>query len=288
MTLSQATLVQRIRYELGDRPWEDSACTAASAVSTITGATTGQWAKGDIGEFLEDGDTFLTISETGGTITAERSYWGSTGAAHSTKRVLKNPRYTFTEITNAISAVIQDMLWPKVWKKVADTITPDPGVTLWYDLAADARALIKVLQPYGPSDSFVGFYGVRHHAPRVIFERNLPTSIAASTVGVMFPNGFYHASNTVSIDYAAKITDTIATSSYSDLTDGDAVVEAVIYGAVSHLESALENRKPRKPRQDRETLRGAALYDRRFRDALNRANQECRDTIPQMRKVKHY
>jgi len=289
MSLAQSTLVQRIRYELGDRPWEDTG-TASSGSSTITGASTGDWVEGDIGEFVTDGDTFRTVSETGGEITATRSYWGTTGAAHgASSRILKNPRYAHVEIVNAISAVIQDKLWPLAWKKVADTITPNPTVTLWYDLAADARAIIRAIQLYGATDQIVGFYGVRHAAPRIIFERNLDTSLVTSGVGVMFPDGFYHQTNAVSVDYAAKITDaTTAGPSYPDISDGDAVVEAIIYGAVSHLEAALENRKPRKPRQDRETLRGASMYDRMFREALNRANQELRDTIPIMRRVRHY
>lgn len=281
MSFSRVTFVQRIRWELGDRPWEDSSLTAASASSTITGATTGYWVKGDIGEFIDDGDTFMVISETGGTITATRSYDGSTGAAHTSKRVLKNPRYRFNEITNAIESVIQDQLWPKVWKKVADTITPSSTAT-WYDLASDARGLINVRQLYGTSDSKEGLYGGRHSAHPVWFRRNMTTSLVASGVGLRFPAGTYHASNTINVDYAAKITDTLVSDAYADLADQDAVVEAIIFGAVSHLEGALENRKPRKPRQDRETLRGAALYDRRFRDALNRANQECKDTIPIM------
>ena len=100
---------------------------------------------------------------------------------------------------------------------------------------------------------------------------------------MLFPDGFFHATNTVDIEYAAKITDVQAASVYSDFTDGDAVVEAIIYGAVSHLEAALENRKPRKPRQDRETLRGASMFDRKFEEALNRAQMELRATMPLMR-----
>ena len=278
--ITQAALVNRVRLLLGNQPWEDSSLTAASASSTITGATTGFWVKGDIGEFVDDGDTFLVISETGGTITATRSYWGSTGAAHTNIRVLKNPRYTFVEITNAISAVIQDQLWPKAWKKVGDTIAPSASDTTWYDLAADARGIIDARQLYGLNDKQEGIYGERHSIRQVELRRNMTSSLVSSTVGVRFPGGFYHPTNTVNIDYAAKITDTIATASYSDLADGEAVLEAIIYGVVSHLEGALENRKPRKPRHDRETLRGAALYDRRFQEALNRANTELRNTIP--------
>lgn len=289
MSLSQATLVQRIRYELGDRPWEDDSLSAANATSTITSATTGDWAEGDIGEFLEDGDTFLTISETGGTITATRSYWGSTGAAHTAARVLKNPRYTFTEITNAISAVIQGKLpYPRVYKSTADTITPDVSdstPTTWYDLAATAIDLIDVRQLYSTNDTKEGRFGLRHSDKPVELRRNMTSTLVASTVGLRFPGGFYHPTNTVNVDFAAKITDTVAGGNYSDLTDGDAVVEAVIYGTVAHLEGALENRKPRKPRQDRETLRGASWYENLYREAIHRAEQELLATIPRMTKL---
>lgn len=284
MSLSQTTLVQRIRYELGDRPWEDSSCSAANATSTITGATADYWAKGDIGEFIEDGDTFLTISLSATTITATRSYDGSTGAAHTTARVLKNPRYRFNEITNAISAVIQGLPYDKVWKTVADTITPAASTTTWYDLAATALDIIDARQLYGTNDTKEGLYGERHSSYQIVLRKNMTASLAASGTGVRFPGGFYHASNTVNIDYAAKLTDAVSGGNYSDITDGEAIVEAVIYGVVSHLEGALENRKPRKPRQDRETLRGAALYDRRYQEALERAHRECQSTIPKLRR----
>ena len=285
MTLAQSTLVQRIRWELGDRPWEDTGA-AANATSTITGASTGDWVEGDIGEFTADGDTFRVVSETGGTITATRSYWGSAGATHAAaSRIVKNPRYTHLEIVNAIESVIQERLWPKAYKKVADTVTPPTtNMTItWNDLAATALGLIRVTQRYGTSNELLGFYGQRHANHRVYFARNLPTAVVASNVGVLFPDGFFHGTNVVDIDYAAKITDVQAASVYSDFTDGDAVVEAIIYGAVSHLEAALENRKPRKPRQDRETLRGASMFDRKFEEALNRAQMELRATMPLMR-----
>src|SRR3989304_916851 len=179
MTVSQATLVQRIRYELGDRPWADTGA-AASATSTITGASTGDWVEGDIGEFVEDGDTFRPVSEAGGAITATRSYWGTAGSAHAaSSRILKNPRYAYVEITNAISAVIQHKLWPLAWKRVGDTITPAPTTAVWYDLDGPALGLISVRQLYGTSDTKEGLYGLRH-GRRVELRRNMTTSLGAS------------------------------------------------------------------------------------------------------------
>ena len=283
MTLARSTLFQRIRFELGDRPWEDSSCSAANATSTITGATTDFWEKGDVGEFVTDGDAFLVISETAGTITATRSYWGSTGAAHTTERVLKNPRFTFFEIANAVDSVVRDRLYPRAYKKVADTITPAASTTVWYDLAAPALGIIDARQLYGTSDTKEGRFGERHDNRSIILRRNMTTSLVASGVGVRFPGGFFHDSNTVNIDYEAKITSDLSGSNYSDFTAGDAVVEAIIFGVCAHLESAAENRKPRKPAQDRDTMRVAQHYENKFQAALAQAEQEMRHTIPRLR-----
>ena len=286
--ITRASLIQRVRHEVGlfagTPVWEDSSCSAANATSTITGATTGFWVKGDVGEFITDGDLFLVISETGGTITATRSYNGSTGAAHTTERVLKNPRYTRVEILNAVEQVIQSLPYPRIYKVVADTITPDPTSTVWYDVAAAALDLVNVTQRYGTSDAKVGLYGMNRRSGvyQVEMQRNLPTGLVASGVGIRFGQ-FYHASNTVNVNYAARITDG-GTTSYDDLEEGDALTEAVIYGAVAHLEGALENRKPRKPRQDRETLRGAARAENKYNELINTAEQQLRETVPLLRK----
>lgn len=282
MALSQATLVARIRYEMRDFPWETlgTLTTAGDTGCDVTDGT--DWAKGDVGEFIEDGDTILVQSIAANTLTVVRGYYGSTAAAHSSARLIKKPRHYFNEITNAISAVIQDRLWPWAWKSVADTVTPNTTST-WFDLAATARGLISVRQLYGTNDTKEGRYGpTRRYDRRVVMQRNMTTSLVTSGVGLRFPDGFFHATNTINVDYAAKITDSVTSGSYDDFSDGDAIVEAIIFGVVSHLEGALENTKPRQPRQDRETLRGASLYDRKFNDALYRAHQELRDTIPIM------
>ena len=284
MSLSQATLVQRIRFEQRDLPHQYTGTLANAADTSCAVADSTQFVIGDVIEFLADGDTCLvTALPDATTLTVERSYYGSTATAHAGTAFVKMPRHYFNEITNAISSVIQSRLWPLAWIEVADTITPAPTTTTWYDLAATARGLISVRQLYGTSDTKQGFYGTtRRYDRRVVIGRNMTTTLVASGIGLRFPDGFYHATNTVNVDYAAKITDSVTTASYDDLTADDAVVEAIIFGVVSHLEGALENSKPRQPRQDRETLRGASMYDRKFEDALQRANQELRDTIPIM------
>lgn len=284
MTLSQATLIQRVRYHLGDFPWETTGA-AASGSSTVTVEDGSDWSEGQIGEFATDGDTFRVNSIEGGYDgNVLRSYAGSTGAAHTAgSRILRDPKFRYLEITNAISQVIEFMLpWPRIYKVTADTITPDPTNKAWYDLAADALALVSVKQLYSTSDRSVQVYGPRHGQPRVSFQRGLPTSLVASGVGVAFPDGFRHATNTVNINYAAKITDTIATAAYADFSAGEAVTSAIEYGAVALLQGTLELRRPRESAEDTDPLRGYSLFGRLFMKAMFNAEKELRQRSPLM------
>ena len=278
--ITRASMRQRIRWLLGDFPWETtgSAASSSSVVAVVDGT---DWAEGDIGEFEDDGEQFKVQSISSNNLTAVRGYNGTTAATQAaSSRILKGPRYGFIEIANAIESVIQNLPYPKVYKKVADTLTPPTTLqtVAWTDLAAAALDIIRVTQSYGTGTE-LGIYGQRHSWRPVVLGRNLPTAQAASTVGLQFPGGFYHATNTVNVDYAARITDA-GTTSYDDLNEGDLLTEAVVNGAVSLLEAALENRKPRKPRADRETLCGASLFDRKYEETLNRAQQELRSTVP--------
>lgn len=288
MSLAVATLVQRIRFHLGDLPWE-TAGTAASTSSVIAVTDGTDWAEGDIMEIVDavTGTTEIVrvSSISSNNVTGVRGYYGSTAAAHVTSsRILKNPKYKDTEITNAISSTIQGFLpWPWVYKVVADAITPDVTNAQWYDLGADALALTSVYQLAGEDSTQVMQYGRFHHYGRIVLKRNLPTSLVASGVGVAFPDGFLDASNTVYINYAAKITDTIATTSYSDFSDGDPVTEAIMYGTVALLQGSLELRKPRKGAQETDNLRSASYFNRIYHGALNQAANELRQKSPIMR-----
>ena len=221
MTLSQATLVQRIRFEQRDFPitYTGTLSNAADTTCAVTDGT--QFAVGDVIEFEADGDTCLVTAIVSNDLTVTRSYYGSTAAAHAGTSFVKNPRHYFNEITNAISSVISARLWPLAWKEVADTLTPPTSniTTTWTDLAAAARGLISARQLYGSGDVFEGRYGPsRRYDRRVQIQRNMTTTLVASGTGLRFPDGFYHATNTVNVDYAAKITDSVTTASYDDLT----------------------------------------------------------------------
>lgn len=276
--ITRAVAVQRVRRMLGDFPWETTG-SAASSSSVVVVADGTDWAEGDVGEFEDDGEQFWVKSISTNDLTCVRGYNGTTAATQAaSSRILKNPRYGLIEIQNAIESVIQTLPYPRIYKVVADTVTPDPATTVWYDVAAPALDLVSVTQLYGTSDAKVGIYNQRRSYYQARLQRNLPTGLVASGVGIQFSQ-FFHPTNTVRVNYAARITDA-GTTSYDDLEDASLVTEAVLYGAVAYLEASLENRKPRRPRHDRETLRGASLFDRKFKETLNLAEQELRETSP--------
>jgi hypothetical protein len=281
VTVPQSTVVQRIRFLLGDNPWETTGETS-SASSDIEVANAEEWAPGDIGEFLGTGDTFYVKSVEGSELPSVRGYYGSTADAHSQQRILKNPKYHFGEITNAITSVINfELPWPRIYKVASDSITPDI-TKKWYDLNAEAMGLVSVDQLSDSAPLARQRYGTFHKWERVKFERNLPTTLVASGVGVMFPDGFLDQDNVVYIQYATKITDEVLGGEYQDFSAGEAVVEAIVLGSVALMQSALELRKGRHDAQDTDNLRSGSYFGQLYRKALASAEKEIRQRHPLM------
>jgi hypothetical protein len=287
MSLSQATLVQRIRLLLGDNPWETLG-EASSDTSDIEVQDGEEWEKGDIGEFVEDGDTFFVQDKVSNTLSVVRSYYGSTGASHATSsRILKGPKYRYSEITNAISSVIGfELPWPRIYKVDDATIDPDTvshPVTAdsWYALPAEAMELVSVIQVSDQSPGRKLQYGLFHSQYPVNFQRNLPLALVNTGVGVSFP-AFIDSDNDIYVTYAAQITDTVTTGSYDDFDAGDAVVEAIALGAVALLQSALELRKPRKGAQETDNLRSGSYFGTLYKKALWTAEKQIRNEHPLM------
>jgi hypothetical protein len=263
-------------------PWETTG-DASSATSFVTVNDGTDWAEGDVGEF-DDGDTFWVRQPVAEELTSVRSYYGSTGAFHASgSRILKNPKYKHREITNAISSVINfELPFPRIYKVASDTITPDQSGTIWYDLDADALGLVSVEQLGDNIPVQRRRYGEFHKWTRVRFERNLPTSLCASGVGLAFPDGFLDNDNTVYVTFAEKITDDTLAGEYLDFDAGDAVVEAIVLGSVALLQSALELRKPRKGAQETDNLRSGSYFGQLYKKALWTAEKEIRARYPLM------
>ncbi len=283
MSYSVATFVSRVRYHLGDMGWETTGL-AASSSSVVSVADGAQWAKGDYGEFVTDGDAFYVQEDPAGfDLTCVRGYYGSTAAAHSAgSRIVKEPKYKYGEILNAASATIQGFFpWPRIYKVASTTITPAPTTTTWYSLASDAMGLINVYQ-IDDAARERRHYGQHHQYNRVIMERHLPTTFAAAGIALRFPDGFLDADNTVYVTYAAKLTDAISGGNFTDFTDSNASLEALIFGTVALLQGSLELRKPRRGAAETNNLQSASYFNRVYHSALAQAEKELRQNSPLM------
>ena len=288
MALSQATLVTRVRRLLDDDPYEGRITTAYTAGGTIVTDDGTKWAVGDWGEFDETPwDHFLVRSISTNTLTVKSGHHNTTDTNHTDEIAIKKaPFYAAQQVIRAIEQTIQE-LWPHAWKSIAGSVTPST-TTVWYDGAATWLGLISVNQRHGTSDREIGLFGAAGTGRSVILQRNLPTGLVASTVGVRFPGGFFHSSNTVNVAARGAITTTIASSNYSDVDDG-LLAEALIHGAAAKLvgakgiprvgEDTTQGEATVRPR-DRFTA--AAWYEAEYRRVLHAFNLYLRDTLPPM------
>lgn len=295
MSLSRATLVQRIRRLLDDNPFETYETNGVLAGDTTLDVPDGtKFAEGMIVEFQDDGEQCLVRSVSGNTLTVKRGHNGTTPAAHSANTVIAmDPVFTYAQIVDAIERCIRG-LWPYAWKRVTVTINPNPASTVWYNLASDCIDLIKVTQLYGQNSQHVAIYGKPGSGLPVQLEHGLPTSLVASGVGIRFPSGFAHSSNQIKVDYRAKITTNLTGGSYDDVDDG-LMAEAIVYGACAKLVAAKV--APRVTQEDTsmgdatvqpsDRLGGAAWFEAKRREYLNQLYDELMRTIPPMSKWGH-
>ena len=286
MAVSTSALIPRVRSYLDERPFTTTASAAsASSVVAVTDGT--DWEEGAVLEFQNNGEQALVQSISANNLTCVRGWNGTTAATQASGLAWRDPQYTYDNILKCLESAVR-RLWPYCWKATGDTITPDTSdpVATWYDLDAAALALINVVQRYGTSDLQVGIFGDGRSNRQVVFERNLPTGLVTSTVGVRFPNGFFHPTNTVTVNFAAAIT---GTSDIED--DGElAVADAVIYGALGRLLSGKEAERVTQG-EDQEVARSVrvgarlsagAYYERLFRKELEMLKLKHQAQIPIM------
>jgi hypothetical protein len=285
--IAQSELVQRIRLLLGDNPFESQA-TAVDDITPYIGVTAGEdWAQGDIGEFIYNGESVRVGEVNGNTLTTVRAYYGSEASPQPLGRILKNPKYRYEEITAAISSVISfELPFPRIYKVDDTTIDPDTvghpvTANSWYALPAEAMELVSVIQVSDDSPGKRLQYGLFHSPWGVNFQRNLPSALVNTGVGISFPS-FIDSDNDIYVTYAAQITDEVVGGEYQDFDAGDAVVEAIVLGAVALLQSALELRKPRKGAQETDNLRSGSYFGTLYKKALWTAEKQIRNEHPLM------
>lgn len=235
--LSSSDLVQRVRDLIYERPYETTSTTTdtGTTVAVVDGT---RWEEGAIGEWQTGtvgGEQFYVRSVSVNNLTVQRGYAGTTAETHTSgDRVLKNPTYTYRQIKQSIEQTVLE-LWPYVYTAGTASITPAPSTTYWYDTNAALLGVISVTQLMSLTPEKVGRFG-----PRPILgasgrlykiERNLPASLVTSTIGIAFPSGFYHDTNTVTLNYMKAVTGTTDIKDSGNLP----VAECVVYGAVSRL-----------------------------------------------------
>lgn len=240
MALAKATVVNRVRRLLNDRPWETTSTTATTSATVAVPDGT-QWATGDILEWSHSatgqGEQALVRSVSSNDLTVLRGYGSVAATAHTSgDRVIKNPTFFYDDIVESIDETLNS-LYPNAWKSIQQGVTPAANAK-WIDSGLSAAELDSLIdfsaavQVYNSSD--LGLYGP-HHRRRVYIRRNMPTGTWASGVAVRFPDGFYDASNTVTFTFRGKITDTVTGSNYDDLDDGNSLAEAVVWLAAARV-----------------------------------------------------
>jgi len=247
MAYSKATLIKKIRALLNDNPYLD-ACTE-DMDTTETGldvTATSKYNVGDVVEFQDDGEQCLvTALASSTTLTVIRNHnlsvtvTAGTGTVHSTGALIaKRPVFSYVQIVDAISSSI-DGLWPYVWKKVSVNITPVAGQRFYeLDEGTDTYTgleISSVVQATTDATPKPFWYGTRRTSYPYRMHFSVPTSIAGSGVAIEIPF-LRNATNAITVNALARITDTVATSNYSDLTGGYQAL-CVTYYAVARLVS---------------------------------------------------
>jgi len=244
MAFAKATLISRIRRRLNDDPWHDICTEAMDTTETdLSVADTTKWAVGDIVEFQDDGEQCLVTVLTSSTVlTVIRAVNGSpsatpgTGTTHAINGdIVKNPVYQYIQIEQAISAAIAE-LWPYVYKKITTSVTPLTTGENYYSVAATVEGISSAVQLSTATVDKPQFYGLRRSAYPIELVVGLPDNFPGTedTGKAVWIPRTYNTTNAILVNGIGRITDTVATSSYSDLTDGNEV-QCVVYFALAEL-----------------------------------------------------
>ena len=250
MAYAKTSLLEDVRQLLEDDPWETTSTTTGTGTTVAVPDGT-KWAVGDIGEWSYSGtvggEQFLVQSIATNDLTVVRGYNGTTAESHSSgDRVVKNARYSTVQIADAVERVVSAM-YPQIWKQVTSSITPDQ-TTVWFNSglgATDAAGVIDLIraeQRYGGSSERVGIFGSSTPdlpSKKVRWDRLMPTALVSSGIGLNFPSGFFHTTNTVTVRWRVKVTSTLSGSNYADIDEG-LLSEAVVYGVCARLVGAKE------------------------------------------------
>jgi hypothetical protein len=216
MAVSVATLIPRVRRLLEDRPFEDylTANIALASTATMTVNSPTAWATGNVAEF-PDGDQALLRSGTSNPLSIKRGHNGTTATTHTANDViLKDPRFSYDQIDQAIRRVVDTDLWPWVWVVSTAAVTPVTGTT-HYLAGATVVDIISAVQKSGTTDW--KHYGHKGSGLRIQLRRGLPSADFATGKAYYIPS-FDNTTNNITVTFRAIVTtDTIEDGAMADV-----------------------------------------------------------------------
>jgi hypothetical protein len=228
---SKATLIHRIRREIGDRPFYDICTEAMDTTETgLDVADSTVYDVGDVIEFQDDGEKVLVQALPSATsLTVARAYQGltpGTGTSHSINATItKEPLVEYHQIEYAIKAVLQSM-WPAVYHPLEVDITPVAN-TKYYHASSltGCMEVLSAVQMHTDNVTPKFYNGARGSYPATLLH-NMPAATYSTTKVLYIPYQF-NTTNHIFVLCARLIDDTFSTPNYTYLNDG-LLVEAVI------------------------------------------------------------
>jgi len=287
MAVSLSALIPRVRDLIDwgpDQTWATTG-SAASAVSVVAVTNGADWDVGAVGEFQDDGEQFKVQSINANNLTCFRGWNGTTAATHVSGTIVRDPKVSYRQINNALTAALQ-AAWPYCYIVTTTQVTPLSDGTVWYALNSADMEFLSARQVRGTAPALhSGEYVQRSRHPglnkRIVFSRDLPTSVVASGVGVRFPSGFYDMTTNVIVRTKRVLTGT------SDIEDSNQlpVAEAIITGALPRLLTDVQFRRLLQGVNLQQAvqistlgpIQGAAYYEQQFRrqlESLRLAHEE--------------
>lgn len=246
---SQTTLVRRIRDRLGETAWYDALTAAQNSTTntTMTVADTTRWAVNDIMEMQDDGERMLvTAIASGTTLTVIRGFLSdtvNTGTTHANGTyVAKRPIFPMNLIKDAITAVI-DELWPWVYTTDITDITPSTTSGGYYSMPATTEDISMIWQQdtNTTSPGIYSYGGRRSNYPVWLYNglaNNVP--VTGTTGRVLFLPVHRNFTKTIHVVGIRRLTDTVATGTYSDLPTSGIEISTVLNLAVAELSEATD------------------------------------------------
>lgn len=279
MGLPVNDLVQRIRYELEDHPFEDKITLSTTAIaSTITVPDGTKWAKGVRLEWDDlSGEIDSVFGVAGNVLTLRRPPDAVAHAANS--YVLRAPRFEYKQIVEAMNRVLHAEMWPYVWAVKTTRVTPVSGTNL-YSVPSDLIDLISVTQATNDTNQYSVYGGTGSGLPVSVLHGLTETTFGSGQA--LYLPSVASTSEEIFVIYRAI-------PSLSDIEDG-MMADTLVYGACSRLVGSKATKRivgdatmGEQTTQSPDTLQVALWYEDQFRRARNGLNAYLMKTAPPMR-----